>query len=294
MIQIFNICLIISCVVHVMFIFYNNSKPAIPEIFIENKNIMDVKMPLSFIFCLRNRDALLEDKKYRKAGYLNIKRFFSGISRYNESVIGWLGHMKNGSAFDSLEGNRQFLGYKSKKKLCLEMFAMLRLEEVYLKTVRLINFQLSNRKFFSYDSEAFFGKKSPPIHPNCKLVELNTTSVPKRIIIHFRKTENMSFHMNIVEKNMALTRRRQNSFAYNGPFIELNNLYEKVKVEIGLRVKQSHYSDQDVKTNCINYPTKRFNSFRDCDEDFINVEMQKRGIMPFWAVKGNNNVTILK
>ena len=174
------------------------------------------------------------------------------------------------------------------------MFAMLRLEEVYLKTVKMISFVSSDNKEVVHDSEASFGGNSPPIQPNCKLVELNTTEVPKNIGIHLYKTENMSFHMNIVEKNMALTRRRQNSFAYNGPFLEIDNLQENVHVEIGLRVKQSLYSDQDVKTNCVNYPTRRFKSFRDCDEDFTIVEMQKIGVMPFWAVKGNNNVSISK
>ena len=103
--------------------------------------------------------------------------------------------------------------------------------------------------------------------------------------------------MNIVEKNMALERRRQNSFSYNGPFIEIDNLQENVyvEVEIGLRVKQSLYSDQDVKTNCVNYPTKvLFKSFRDCDEDFTFIDLQKLGVMPFWAVKGNNNDSISK
>ena len=65
---------------------------------------MDVDMPLSFIFCLRNIDNELEIEKYQKAGYFSIHRFFSGTSMFNESVIGWLGHMENGSTYDSIEG----------------------------------------------------------------------------------------------------------------------------------------------------------------------------------------------
>lgn len=174
------------------------------------------------------------------------------------------------------------------------MFAVLRLEEVYLRTVKKISFVSSDNKKVVHDSEASFGKNSLPIHPNCRLVELNTTAVPKNIGIHLNKIENISFHMNIVEQNMALERRRQNSFSYNGPFIEIDNLQENVYVKIGLRVKQSLYSDKDIKINCVNYPTKIFKSFRDCDEDFTFVEMQKLGVMPFWAVKGNNNVSISK
>ena len=92
-----------------MFIFHNNSNPAIPEIIIETKNIMDVNMPLSFVFCLKNTNSVVENEKYEKAGYKNLQRFFSGTSIYNESVIGWLGHKKNGPVYDSLEGNCQFM-----------------------------------------------------------------------------------------------------------------------------------------------------------------------------------------
>ena len=99
-----NIFLIISCIVHCMFIFYNNSNPANPKIIIENKNIIDVNMPLSFIFCLRNKSYKSEAEKYQKAGYKNPTRFFSGTSIYNESMVGWHGHMENGSTYNSLEG----------------------------------------------------------------------------------------------------------------------------------------------------------------------------------------------
>ena len=102
--KIFNLILIISCVVHVLFIFYNNSNPAVPEVIIENKKAMDVNMPLSFIFCLRSTNTKSEDEKYQRAGYKSIYDFFSGTSGYNKSVVGWLGHMQNGPAYDSLEG----------------------------------------------------------------------------------------------------------------------------------------------------------------------------------------------
>ena len=65
---------------------------------------MDVDMPLSFIFCLRNTNASLENEKYKNAGYKNIQKFFSGTSMYNESVVGWLGHMENGSTYYSVDG----------------------------------------------------------------------------------------------------------------------------------------------------------------------------------------------
>ena len=172
---------------------------------------------------------------------------------------------------------------------------MLKLEEVYLKTVKRIRFESSNNNTgIVHDLEESFRRNSPPILPNCRLVELNSIGVPKRIKIELWKSENVSFHLNIVEKNLALAKRRLDSYVYNGPLIGIDNFHKPMLLNIGLRVKQSHYSDQDEEANCVNYPTKKFKSFRDCDEDFILGEMQNIGVMPFWAVKGNNNLTTLK
>ena len=65
---------------------------------------MDVNMPLSFIFCLRNTNIELERQKYKEAGYDAVFKFYSGTSMFNDSVVGWLGHMENGSTYSSLEG----------------------------------------------------------------------------------------------------------------------------------------------------------------------------------------------
>ena len=167
-----------------------------------------------------------------------------------------------------------------------------KLEEVYLKTLKRIRVELADSKEYILDLEASFGRNSPPILPNCRLLELNPTGVPKRIKIELWKLENVSFHMNIVEKNMALAKRRQYSFAYRGPFIGLDNWHSQKT--FGLSLKQSHYSDQDEETNCINYPSQKFSSFQECDEDFIFGEMKKIGVMPFWAAKDKKDVTSLK
>ena len=173
------------------------------------------------------------------------------------------------------------------------MFIILKLEEMYLKTLKSIEVEEADNKKYFLDLEASFGRNSQPIQPNCRLLEMNTTtSVPRRINIELWNTKNVSFHLNIVEKNMALGKRRQYSFAYRGPFIGIDN-WHSVKT-FGLSLKQTHYSYQDVETNCINYPSREFNSFKDCDEHFIFGKMQKIGVMPFWAAKNKNDVTSLK
>ena len=102
--KLLNIVLIISCVVHIMFLFYNNSNPKLPEIIMTNKNIRDVEMPLSFLVCLTIKNPELKNKNFNDAGYSNIQQFFTGSSMHNDSIFGWFGHMKNGSPYNSLEG----------------------------------------------------------------------------------------------------------------------------------------------------------------------------------------------
>ena len=168
----------------------------------------------------------------------------------------------------------------------------LKLEEIYLNTLKRIKIELADNTKFNPDLKASIRKSSQPIQPNCRLFEMNTSNVPKRIKIELLNSENVLFHLKIVEKNMALARRRQHSFAYRGPFIGIDSL-NTIKT-FGLSLKQSHYSEQDEKINCINYPSNKFDSFKECDEHFTFEEMQKIGVMPFWAAKDNINVTSSK
>ena len=42
----------------------------------------------------------------------------------------------------------------------------------------------------------------------------------------------------------------------------------------------------------VEYPTKEFKSFHDCDEHYVYQEMkQKYNLMPFWAAKNIDEIT---
>ena len=145
-------------------------------------------------------------------------------------------------------------------------------------------------KVFKVDLEKSFGH---PILPDCRLLDINTTGVPKIIKFYLFKAENVSFHIDIVEKNQVLTKRGQDSFAYSGPFPKMDKP-ESETLEIGLRLKQSYYSDRDKSANCINYPNIKFKSFKDCDEYFITEEMKKFDVMPYWATNDQTKITRFK
>ena len=172
------------------------------------------------------------------------------------------------------------------------MFSMLKMEELYLKTIGKISVVLSRKsKEFTIDLENFFGRNSRLIHPNCRLLDINTAGggVPEKISFSLLNTENVSFHINIAEKNQALTKRRRDSYAYNGPVPKIK--LESETLTIGLRIKQSYYADKDKSTNCTNYPNTKFKSYKDCDENFISDEMKKLNVMPNWATDDQTKIT---
>ena len=176
---------------------------------------------------------------------------------------------------------------------CADLFSMLKMEELYLKTIGNISVVLSGKsKEFKIDLEKFFGRNSRLIHPNCRLLDINTNGggVPEKISFNLLNTENVSFHINIAEKNQALTKRRRDTYAYNGPVPKIENL-ESETLTIGLKIKQSYYSDKDKSKNCINYPNTKFKSFKDCDENFITDEMEKLNVMPYWATDDQTKIT---
>ena len=171
--------------------------------------------------------------------------------------------------------------------------SILNMEEVYLNTTKSIKiYKYTSKNPEEVHLENHFERIYSPIHPNCIILEMNTSAVPSLIKIALNNSEKVSFQMDIVEKNMGLTKRRIESYAYSGPTIKLDKLDSK-GLAIGLSLKQTYYSEQDKETNCIIYPNKTFKSFKDCDEHFIINEMKKLDIMSFWAINNQmyHNVT---
>ena len=100
--KLISLILTLGCIFNVGYIINNNVNPELPVLSVYEKNLQDVEFPLSCLICI---DQLVNDTtKYREVGYSNVYRFYIGESMHNESVIGWRGHMRNGSIYKSVEG----------------------------------------------------------------------------------------------------------------------------------------------------------------------------------------------
>ena len=80
--------------------------PKLPTLHIYEKQLKDVEFPLSFKFCIKQKN---NSAKYQRYGYVNYYSFFSGESMHNTSIngngaiVGWAGHKEDGSTCGSVK-----------------------------------------------------------------------------------------------------------------------------------------------------------------------------------------------
>ena len=99
---IIQIFLTLSCIIHVGYILHYILNPELPEIRVYKKHLKDINFPISFLICATNY--MNHSGPYQEIGYSKISNFFKGISKFNDSIVGWKGHRLNGSIYGTAEG----------------------------------------------------------------------------------------------------------------------------------------------------------------------------------------------
>ena len=94
--------IIAACLIHIFTLWYTTLSPDHPDIKVYEKHLNEIEFPLSFLVCVN--DLVNMTGRYKRLGYSNEWGFFTGKSRYNESIYGWGGHTENGSSYGSVEG----------------------------------------------------------------------------------------------------------------------------------------------------------------------------------------------
>ena len=77
---------------------------------------------------------------------------------------------------------------------------------------------------------------------------------------------------------------------YTGPSIILNDLSNPEQLSYIVTID----SEFDIEKMCKNYPNDEYQKFKDCDNEYINQEVLKVGIMPFWSTKNISTATKLR
>ena len=107
----------------------------------------------------------------------------------------------------------------------LELFMKLKLEEVFLNTLKRIRVESADYKEYIPDLEVSFGRNSPPMQPNCRLFKMNTTYVPKRIKIDLQNSENVSLKYGTSKKTTTLIRLQGTIYKRGRQFVYSHDIW---------------------------------------------------------------------
>ena len=282
--------LVIICVFHICSIVYLNANPRLPNIIKYKKDIEDIEFPISFILCINPKKNGVE--KMKTFGYLDEWSFFFGKSMFNDSIIGWAGHSKNGSIYETAEGNQNLI-FQYLKILNSELLKDVSYDwSSIVANISLIS-NLDKDKSISGKAIKW---SLVPLFPNCQSIDLLDyfeINSPFLVLFFFHEFQDMGISLYIQERNRAVKRTLQsNLMAYSGPQVKINDMSVGQEIRVMIKISQEIDSEKDVRAKCKIYPNKIYKNFNECDEDFVFHEVNKiLNITPFWSTKDLKSVT---
>ena len=104
-----NVILTIICLMSSIGVITRVMNPEQPILKVYKTNLQEIKFPISFRICLHESRKILSER-YKKLGYENVNAFFGGVSKFNNSLVGWAGHTKDGGTiFSTVDGQDSFV-----------------------------------------------------------------------------------------------------------------------------------------------------------------------------------------
>ena len=289
-----NTIFIIVCFVHIVKVIYMSANPEFADTIIYGKQLKDIEFPIAFILCVSEENF---SQKYKKHGYSDEEHFFAGQSGYNNLNYGWFGHFENGSTPQTFQGSLKNILkiYTYTKHLTSEI-----LDEVDLNWSDVV------REVFVEGPPGQERKvenitwSTLPLYPNCQTLDLLANpyfdgSKPSKEVTFILpiNTGLNDFSIQIQERNKLLKKRRLKSsmLAYDGPQI-IVGMNKSSSFQVSLKMSQFIYLETDTERDCRTYPNSDYDSYRDCDEDFISQELTRDfGLTPFWATDNLSEIT---
>ena len=101
-ILIINSCCLLACLIQIILVGYGQIFPARTVNNLEHKNLSKMEFPVVFKLCFRNVSSENE-RRFRSVGYEDLRGYFEGQSAFNNSLIGWAGHTKDGDVVGTPE-----------------------------------------------------------------------------------------------------------------------------------------------------------------------------------------------
>ena len=139
-----------------------------------------------------------------------------------------------------------------------------------------------------------------PLYPACQTLDiidlLNCTSTPctpANIIFDINQLSNLGISIFVEEKNKVKSRTvRQNALSYIGPLLQNRNLNNTEYIKAIIKINQNIDLEEDANKQCKNYPDDKFESYDDCDKDYIrNKILNDYNYTTFWSTDDLSEVS---
>ena len=249
--------------------------PRLTNTRVETRGLQGEDFPLIFKICVQpawNKTAL-EETGYGHSHY----RYFQGKSKHNGSVFGWAGHTNDSGIYGTAEEVfHKVQNYRPQDVI----------EKIYL------DFESGKRLFLNHTHDVHLGRMNYPL--NCWSLDLNFPEVRnnqiQNLYFRFNGRQNVS-SIQINTQGRHLISHRDlfhNSFYSSGDSLVADPGFFK---KYGIEISENVYVEEDPSKHCRNYPNEEYESFADCDDQYVRTVCRKHNINPVWMTDDFANVT---
>ena len=235
-------------------------------------DLQDIEFPLDIKICA---EPGFNETAIEEAGYDGKSpwKYFTGVSRFNSSIVGWAGHTKDFGIKGSVEG----IFKKVRSHVAEEVMSMIRVdfkteESLYLNTtLRRVNYP-----------------------HNCYTPDLSSVTQLRderieTIYLNFKSGNLEKVQISLQGSTLASNREIfDNSFYNKGDKITVKpGRINKYAVEISKNV----YLEEDKSKKCRDYPNSEYASYMECDDQFMKGICKRVELAPIWLLDNISQAT---
>ena len=259
--------------VQIISVLYDFIKPQTTNSETEEIKLENIEFPLLFKICT---NPSFNDSAVEELGYDGIWNYFSGMSRFNNSIYGWAGHTNNSGVRDTVSGVFKKVQNSKNAKTLLTKFWI----------------AWGPGDWTSFSSDQIY--LAVPNYPhNCYTLDISDHTKGKLIqtIYFYFRSPNRETVQILVEGKGIVTRRDvyDNMLLASGDAIETRpgSLTKYV-----LKINQKVYVEEDKSKNCRNYPNEDFENYAACDDHYMKSLCDEARLSPIWLADDLNDVTV--
>ena len=260
-----------TLIIHLVTIVYDKHFPDSYNAITEQIQLDKIDFPAILKVCMKPS---LNKTEVRKVGYKRTFDYFSGQSKYDKQIFGWSGHTEDGQPYSNASDVQ--------KRLFQDYFSAI--NTTWIALVHNDSFEVISIPTSSY-------KFPQPNYPNnCLILDVaNIPEVKGKTVDYIWLSFNRNTFATEVDINIedrCKTTKRHNMYSktnYQGATIWLDEFSKHLGKTYMVSFKQDVFLEEDINKNCVIYPTEKFTSYEDCDDNFLVDLLKNETLHPAWA-----------